>query len=382
MRYFSTEDARAWRNNLYIRSSKDDACASLRIFIRQVDKWLQGLPLRDFGLLWVDFDPAMQLKEDIQLVNDFFSEHFIILGKDAAQSFIQRAEGVAGYFLENRLDIVWQEFCAAMRQRWDCSAFDNTQIALNGLEKYFMSRQADPILLHTFRQEVSISWPYMRSHVLARGYEFVPSHVIASLWCALADFVQDAREDLQVAGRWWTDVEDGQFRLLRASERAKGGTATTSAEMRNGDIAGNIITHISDLRDGRIPEARILDVLNYLLKASDELARAMDAASARRKAREKGKHENKRMSDRGTDWALERARFLLNAYPAMTLSKIAKLLASKKERDGFAAKLANPEAKALWAQDPPRELEARRIRDKLYAAVEDGRIVMPASNPA
>ncbi len=155
-----------------------------------------------------------------------------------------------------------------------------------------------------------------------------------------------------------------------------------SAEMRNGDIAGNIITHISDLRDGRIPEARILDVLNYLLKASDELARAMDAASARRKAREKGKHENKRMSDRGTDWAVERARFLLNAYPAMTLSKIAKLLASKKERDGFAAKLANPEAKALWAQDPPRELEARRIRDKLNAAVEDGRIVMPASNPA
>ncbi len=223
---------------------------------------------------------------------------------------------------------------------------------------------------------------YMRSHVLARGYEFVPSDVIASLWCALADFVQDAREDLQVAGRWWTDVEDGQFRLLRASERAKGGTATTSAAMRNGDIAGNIITHISDLRDGRIPEARILDVLNYLLKASDELARAMDAASARRKAREKGKHENKRMSDRGADWAVDRARFLLNAYPAMILSKIAKLLASKKERDGFAAKLANPEDKALWAQDPPRELEARRIRDKLNAAVKDGRIVMPASNPA
>ncbi len=148
----------AWRNNLHIRSSKDDACASLRIFIRQVDEWLQGLPLRDFGLLWVDFDPAMQLKEDLQLVNDFFSKHFIILGKDAAQSFIQRAEDAAGYFLKNRLDTVWQEFCAAMRQRWDCSAFDNTQIALNGLERYFTSRQADPILLHAFRHEVSISW--------------------------------------------------------------------------------------------------------------------------------------------------------------------------------------------------------------------------------
>ena len=382
MRYFTDEDAQDWRNNLYLRSSKNDVCASLRNFIRRVDKWLQGLPLRDFGLLWVDFDPAMQLKEDLPLVNDFFSKHFILLGKDAAQSFIQRGEDAAGYLLKNRLDAVWQEFCAATRQRLDCSAFDKTQIALDGLERYFESPRADPILLDAFQYEVNSSWNYLWSHLLARGYEFIPSDVIASLWCALADFVQDAREDSQVVGRWWTDVEDGQFRLLTASGRAKGGTATTSAATGDDDIAGNILTHISDLREGRIPEARMLDVLIYLLKASDELARAMDAASARREAREKGKHENKRMSDRGADWAVDRARFLLNAYPAMTLSKIARLLASKKERDGFAAQLANPEDKALWAQDPPRELEARRIRDKLNAAIKDGRIVMPASNPA
>ena len=40
MRYFTDEDAQEWRNNLYLRSSKDDVCASLRNFIRRVDKWI------------------------------------------------------------------------------------------------------------------------------------------------------------------------------------------------------------------------------------------------------------------------------------------------------------------------------------------------------
>ncbi len=294
MRYFSEEDARAWHNNLSFRASKDDACASLRIFTRQLDEWLRELPLPDLGLLWVDFDPAMRLKEDLRTVKDIFSRHFIIPGNQSVQRFIQKGEDTAGYLLAHRLHKVWQEFCGSIQQKCDRRAFERTIIAINDLERYFMSRRADAILKFEFQRKVHIPWEYLRGDILARGYEFIPSGVIASLWCGLADLVLDAVENYGFpdSGGWWTDVVEGQFRHLAASQAVSGAAGTKKADGRNADLAGNIAAHISGLRGGRIPEASILEVLIYLLKAANELAQWMDAAAAHRKVSRHGSRQN------------------------------------------------------------------------------------------
>jgi hypothetical protein len=108
----------------------------------------------------------------------------------------------------------------------------------------------------------------------------------------------------------------------------------------------------------------------------------MDAASARRNVSQQGSRRNQQMSDQVARWAVASALIILDAYPAMTLSEIARRLASDQERGRLADQLTNPDAQAQLRQAPPRAAGFRSIFDKLSAAVKDGRLVLPASKPA
>jgi hypothetical protein len=74
-------------------------------------------------------------------------------------------------------------------------------------------------------------------------------------------------------------------------------------------------------------------------------------------------------------WAEALAPFVYNAYPAMSLTAIAKLLASAEARGGLADQLTDPHAKALLKRATPRKHAGRRsIYDKLLHAIEQGRL--------
>jgi hypothetical protein len=177
-----------------------------------------------------------------------------------------------------------------------------------------------------------------------------------------------------------------------ANTSVTGADATRSADARNAEFAWHLAAHISNLRQGRIPEARVLEVLSFLLIAANELALKLDAPASHREvsqlqSREKRQKpdtapsqqeaagKNVRLKEEVARWAEALAPFVYNAYPAMSLTAIARLLASAEARSGLADQLTDPHAKALLKRGTPRKHAGRRsIYDKLLHAIEQGRL--------
>ena len=394
MRYIFERDWYGWYDRLYERKSKNDPCAYLRIFIIRVDKWLWYLTQEDRVNLRVACGAVWNLKEDAEATTDFFWKHFTILGKETLKQFVQDVEGSAGYFLEHHIHAVWRDFCGSLRQEYNGDAFERTKSAMDVLDEYLRSSAAHKVILSEYNRRVEFSWEHVQIDILRKGYQFIPFDVIASLWHALAGFVEDVRvkHNFPDWSRRPADVDEGRLRDLMANTSVTGADATRSADARNAEFAWHLAAHISNLRQGRIPEARVLEVLSFLLIAANELALKLDAPASHREvsqlqSREKRQKpdtapsqqeaagKNVRLKEEVARWAEALAPFVYNAYPAMSLTAIAKLLASAEARSGLADQLTDPHAKALLKRGTPRKHAGRRsIYDKLLHAIEQGRL--------
>ena len=394
MRYIFERDWYGWYDRLYERKSKNDPCAYLRIFIIRVDKWLWNLAPEDRVNLRVACGAVWNLKEDAEATTDFFWKHFIILGKETLKQFVHDVEGSAGYFLEHHIHAVWRDFCGSMQQEYNGDAFERTKSAMDVLDEYLRSSAAHKVILSEYNRRVEFSWEHVQIDILRKGYQFIPFDVIASLWHALADFVEDVRvkHNFPDWSRRPADVEEGRLRDLMANTSVTDADATRSADARNAEFAWHLAAHISNLRQGRIPEARVLEVLSLLLIAANELALKLDAPASHREvsqlqSREKRQKpdtapsqqeaagKNVRLKEEVARWAEALAPFVYNAYPAMSLTAIAKLLASAEARSGLADQLTDPHAKALLERKPPRnDANWRSIYNKLLHAIEQGRL--------
>jgi hypothetical protein len=391
-----------WRDNLRLRKSKQDACVPIREFTYQAYKWIWNYrPVYSrLGPKDVSIDTLCgPLRNDLEDVEGLLYIHFIILGDGAIQNFIQQGEYVARHLLNHRLDAAWKEFCNRAQQKGKSTAFESIAAAMNNLELYFADPGRELGLLRTFEGKVSVPWPSVR-HSLVQGYVLIPVRAFEDLWRELADFVQDARENYALpcsGGGWWTGIVDGQFQHFTASEAVRGPAIGETAEVQNADLAANIAVHISDSRQGRIPEDRLLGVLIYILKAANVLAQMLDAPAFDRKAsqqqsgaksqkpdmvslQEKAKEAKKQSKEKVARWAEALAPIVWSVYPAMRLTLVARLLSSAEERSRLAKQIADPHAKAQLNRTPPeKKVGWRSIYDKLSEAVDQGRLAMPAS---
>ena len=395
MRYFCIDE---WRDNLHIRKSKQDACVPIREFTYQAYRWIWDYRPPIYPASGQNNQPHVgtlcgPLREDLEDAKDLFQNHFIILGDGVTQKFIQQGENVAKHLLNNHIHCAWRWFCNSVQQKGDSGAFASILVAMDNLELYFSEPGRDSYLLRTFEEKVSIPWPSVRDR-LAQGYMFIPVREIESLWCELAKFVQDARENYdlpQSGGRWWSDVVEGQFRPFTAFEAVSELADGKTADLQNADLAANIAAHISDLRKGRIPEDRLLEVLIYILKAANELAQAQDAQNLLRKVSPQqsgqkqqktntrilsdlGSKANKRMAGLTMRWIADVASILPHMSPAMTKADIAEWIeewlamwfkASQQKREEAVAKIPNQDAQKLLRQTPTRPLKAETIKKKL-----------------
>jgi hypothetical protein len=393
MRYFYINE---WRENLHLRKSKQDACVPIREFTYQAYRWIWGyVPfhsqlLQNRGDIYTLCGP---LRENLEDVNDLFYNNFIVLGDNAIQKFIVNAENVAGHLLSRRLHCAWEWFCDRVQESSNSSAFDSVAAAMNNLKLYFEEPGRDSNLLRSFDQKVSIPWPSVRDS-LAQGYVFIRSKEIETLWNELARFVQDAREnyDLSRSGSgWWRDVVEGQFRPFAASEGMSGRVDGKVANVQLADLATNIIAHIDDSRCGRIPEARLLEVLIYILKATNELAQALDAQEPLRKASQQqggqkqqnadtstlsdlGSNANKRKAALTMRWIADVVAILPLTFPTMTKADFPQWIeawlakwfkACEQQRDILVVEIGNQDAQKVLRRTPERRLRAETIKKKL-----------------
>jgi len=337
---------------------------------------------------------AWTLKEDAEATTDFFWKHFIILSKDTLKQFVHDVEGSAGYFLEHHIHAVWRDFCGSMQQEYNAGAFERTRSAMDVLDEYLRSSAAHKVILSEYNRRVEFSWEHVQIDILRKGYQFIPFDAIASLWHALAGFVEDVRvkHNFPDWSRRPADVEEGRLRDLMANTSVTDADATRSADARNAEFAWHLAAHVSNLRQGRIPEARVLEVLSLLLIAANELALKLDAPTWHRKvsqlqSREKRQEpgtvpsqqeatgKNVRLKDEVARWAEALAPFVYNAYPAMSLTAIAMFLASAEARSSLAGQLTDRHAKALLERKPPRDdANWRSIYNKLLHAIKQGRL--------
>jgi hypothetical protein len=394
MRHIFERDWYGWYDRLNERKSKNDPCAYLRVFIIRVDKWLWNLTQEDQVDLRVACGAVRTLKEDAELAIDFFWKHFTILGKETLKQFVQDVESSAGYFLRHYIHAVWRDFCGSLQHEYNCDAFERTKSSMDVLDEYLRSSAAHKVILSEYNRRVELSWEHVQIDILRKGYQFIPFDVIASLWHALADFVEDVRvkHNFPDWSRRSTDVEEGRLRDLMANTAVTDTDATRSADARNSEFAWHLAAHTSNLRQGRVSEAQLLEVLSLLLIAANELALKLDAPASHREvsqlqsrerrqkpdtvpSQQEAADKNVLLKEEVARWAEALAPFVYNAYPAMSLTAIAVFLASAEARSNLADQLTDRHAKALLKRGPPRDdANWRSIYNKLLHAIKQGRL--------
>ncbi len=237
-------------------------------------------------------------------------------------------------------------------------------------------------------------------------------------------FLLEQRENygLNLKPGWWTDVAEGKFRSLTADEiieaKKTAGIYGTSERVICGSV-GYIIeqlffqppeefrVHIVDIKDennrirheltteayngirgcyiGNTTENRLFEIISYSFNAANTLAEMHSTSTAlneRHKVRQQGTRRNQQKAEQVELWVISSARVLLDAYPALTITGIAEILASDQEREKIADQLANPEAQTQLRRAPPRTAGSSSIRKKLSAAIKRGDLLLPASKLA
>jgi hypothetical protein len=392
MKYFDVNES---RHNFLLHKSKQDACISIREFFDQAYRWIWDYhpSYSMFKLRSTDiYTLCGPLRKDLEHLKHLLDNHFIVLRDEAMQQFIQQEECVADHLLNNHLYYPWKRFCWDTKQKGNRSAFNSVAVVMDTLELYFAEPGRASELLRTFDKKVSVPWLSVRDS-LAAGYVLVPSQVIETFWQGLANFVRNTRKNYTIThpgSGGCAGVVEGQSQPFAVSEAVRGTGAGKTANVPNVGLAANIAAHISNLRDGRIPDARVLEISNDLLIAVNELAQMLDAQALHLKVnqeqsgqkrqqadpkppRKKGTDANMRRAALTTRWILAMDKVLPDILPAMTKKKKAAWLeawlaewdaASNRERDQLVAQFSNLEAQKLLRRSPG-PLKANSIEKKL-----------------